>query len=379
MTDDGEDEVVVSLDDLHVHFENSRLFGLKGAETVKAVDGVSLDVHRNEVVALVGESGCGKTTLGKAAIGLHRPTEGSVRYRGTDVWEAKDARGLLSRGNGLEHDFEEIRRALQIIHQDPEASLDANSTIESILAEPLRRWQPEMSRTDRREHIHGFLEYVGLEPASAFAERYPHQLSGGQQQRVALVRALLMSPDLILADEAISALDVSLRINMMDLMLELQAAVDTSYLYITHDISNARYVAKQSGGRIGIMYLGKLVEIGPVDQIIENPQHPYTKALLWATPDLASGERAEATHGIEDAPLRAIDVPDASDPPSGCPFHDRCPEARTVCTEEMPGTFDQAPAHEVRCFRADDDHDYWESAALTTTNSGSTPGQSAGD
>ena len=378
MTDDG-DDVVVSLDGLHVHFENSRLFGLKGAETVKAVDGVSLDIHRNEVVALVGESGCGKTTLGKAAIGLHRPSDGSVAYRGTDVWEAKDARGLLSRGGDLEHDFEEIRRALQIIHQDPEASLDANSTIESVLAEPLRRWQPDMSRADRREHIHGFLEYVGLEPAGAFADRYPHQLSGGQQQRVALVRALLMSPDLILADEAISALDVSLRINMMDLMLELQEAVDTSYLYITHDISNARYVAKKSGGRIGIMYLGKLVEIGPVDRIIENPQHPYTKALLWATPDLASGERARNTHGIEDAPLRAIDVPDASNPPSGCPFHDRCPDARSICTEAMPGTFEPERAHEVRCFRADDSHEYWERQELTDASSDSTPGQSAGD
>ncbi|WP_415379153.1 ABC transporter ATP-binding protein [Halosimplex sp. TS25] len=372
------DDVVVSLEDLHVHFENSRLFGLKGAETVRAVDGVSLDIHENEVVALVGESGCGKTTLGKAAIGLHRPTEGSVRYRETDVWEAKDARGLLG-GGDLDHDFEEIRRALQIVHQDPEASLDANSRIESILAEPLRRWEPEMSRTDRREHVYGFLEYVGLDPAADFADRYPHQLSGGQQQRVALVRALLMSPDLILADEAISALDVSLRINMMDLMLRLQEAVDTAYLYITHDISNARYVAKKSGGRIGIMYLGKLVEIGPVDRVIENPQHPYTKALLWATPDLASGERASDAHGIEDAPLRAIDVPDAANPPSGCPFHDRCPEAREVCTDEMPPSTAVESGHRTRCFRADDDHGYWESAPLPDADEGSAAKRSAGD
>ncbi|WP_459191526.1 ABC transporter ATP-binding protein [Halosimplex sp. J119] len=371
------DDVVVSLENLHVHFENSSLFGLRDTETVKAVDGVSLDVHENEVLALVGESGCGKTTLGKAAIGLHRPSEGSVRYRGTDVWEAKDASGLFGGGDQA-HDFESIRRALQIIHQDPEASLDANSRIESILAEPLRRWEPDMGRADRREHIYGFLEYVGLEPPADYADRYPHQLSGGEQQRVALVRALLMSPDLILADEAISALDVSLRINMMDLMLELQEAVDTSYLYITHDISNARYLTERSGGRIGIMYLGKLVEVGPVDRIIEDPQHPYTKALLWATPDLASGERATAAHGIEDAPLRAIDVPDASNPPDGCPFHDRCPEARDACTDELPPRTEVASGHRVRCFRAEDDHPYWESPELQSAESSPT-GRSAGD
>ena len=175
-----------------------------------------------------------------------------------------------------------------------------------------------------------------------------------------------MNPDLILADESISALDVSLRIDMMDLMLRLQEEVDTSYLFITHDISNARYITKKSGGRIGIMYLGNLVEIGPVEEVINNPQHPYTKALLWATPDIASSREDRQAQGIEAAPLRAIDVPDASDPPSGCKFHDRCPEARRVCQQEQPDTFDinADGDHRTACFRITDDHEYWSSPEL---------------
>jgi peptide/nickel transport system ATP-binding protein len=368
----SESEPVVSLDDVTIQFDSEQLFGLAGSESVRAVDDLSFKIHENEVVALVGESGCGKTTLGKTAIGLHRPTEGTVNYRGQDVWATRDGEGLLARlkgdGRDGEHEFSDIRQSLQIIQQDPEESLDSNSTVESILTEPLRRWEPDMSKADRRARVYGFLEHVGLTPADDFAHRFPHQLSGGEQQRLALIRALLMNPDLILADEAISALDVSLRINMMDLMLELQDQINTSYLFITHDISNGRYITKRSNGRIGIMYLGNLVEIGPVDEIIENPQHPYTKALLWATPDLSSGERAGSTHGIEDAPLRDIDVPDAAQPPSGCPFHTRCPEAREVCTREKPTptstATDKTQAHEAACFRAVEDHAYWDSPEI---------------
>jgi len=362
------DEPVVSLDDVTIQFESEQLFGLAKSQVVRAVDSVSLDIAENEVVALVGESGCGKTTLGKAAIGLHRPESGTVSYRGTDIWEAKEADGLLSgvRGDFDGHDFGEIRRSLQVIHQDAESSLDANSRVQSILEEPLVRWEPELSRADRRERVGAFLDYVGLSPPEEYIDRFPHQLSGGEQQRVALIRALLMNPDLILADESISALDVSLRIDMMDLMLRLQEEVDTSYFFITHDISNARYITKKSGGRIGIMYLGNLVEIGPVDEVINNPQHPYTKALLWATPDIASSREDRQAQGIEAAPLRAIDVPDASDPPSGCKFHDRCPEARRVCQQEQPDAFDinADGDHRTACFRITDDHEYWSSPEL---------------
>lgn len=350
-----ESDPVVSIEDLKVHFNNERLFGLAGSETVRAVDGVSLDIQKNDVVALVGESGCGKTTLGKAAIGLQRPTEGNVLYRGQDIWEAKDSDGYLGLSQSPDPDisFEEIRRSLQIIHQDPGNSLNSNYTVESILSDPLKKWHSDMGREDRRARIYGMLEYVGMTPPGDYANRYPHQLSGGEQQRVALVRALLMNPDLIFADEAISALDVSLRIEMMDLLLELQDQFGTSYLFISHDISNAKYLTEKANGRIGIMYLGELVEIGPVEQIINDPQHPYTKVLLWATPDLESRGK------IGPPPIRKIDVPDPSDPPSGCRFHTRCPEAREVCARQQPTL--QGGERKAACFRTMENHEYWQS------------------
>jgi peptide/nickel transport system ATP-binding protein len=354
------DSPVVELEDVSVHFEQEKLMGLAESKTVRAVDEVSLAIDENDVVALVGESGCGKTTLGKTAIGLQRPTDGSVRYRGQDVWEAKDRSGLFGGGlgeDGISH--QEIRRSLQIIHQDPGTSLNSNYTVESALSDPMKRWQPELSAQDRRARILGLLEYVGMTPPEDYASRYPHQLSGGEQQRVALIRALLMNPDLILADEAISALDVSLRVGMMDLMLELQDQFETSYLFISHDLSNARYLASKADGRIGIMYLGELVEIGTVEQIFENPQHPYTKVLLWATPDL----RADT---VTEPPLREIDVPDPANPPSGCRFHPRCPEAREICRTERPEAIqiEGEPGQHAVCFRADENHEYWNSESV---------------
>jgi peptide/nickel transport system ATP-binding protein len=352
-------EPLIALDDASVAFEKKKLMGLAGSQTVRAVDGVSLDIHENDVVALVGESGCGKTTLGKTAIGLQRPTGGAVRYRGQDVWATKDATGRFGTKFEGDYEYSEIRRALQIIHQDPGSSLNSNYTVESALADPLKIWHKDLDADDRRARILGLLEYVGMTPPEDYAGRYPHQLSGGEQQRVALIRALLMNPDLILADEAISALDVSLRVEMMDLMLELQDQFNTSYLFISHDLSNARYLATKADGRIGIMYLGELVEIGTVEQIFNNPQHPYTKVLLWATPDLENED-------VTEPPIREIDVPDPADPPSGCRFHTRCPEAREVCTTDHPTSFDipNDEAHRAACFRADDSHYYWESVSV---------------
>ncbi|WP_266083032.1 ABC transporter ATP-binding protein [Haladaptatus caseinilyticus] len=305
---------VVSLENVEVHFEKEQglIKGLfKDPETVSAVDGISLEISENDVVALVGESGCGKTTLGKTAIGAQRPTGGAVRYRGQDVWEAKSGRGEIS--------FEEIRKSLQIIHQDPGSALNPNRTVLKTLASPLKRWQPEMGAEDRRARILRMLERVGMKPPRDYAHRFPHQLSGGEQQRVALIRALLMNPDLILADEAVSALDVSLRVETMNLLLELQEEFGTSYLFISHNLSNARYLAKTAGGRVGIMYLGELIEMGPAEEVLQNPKHPYTKVLRWATADLdPDGE-------IEEPPVRDIDIPDPVNPPSGCRFHTRCP------------------------------------------------------
>ncbi|MFH5801436.1 ABC transporter ATP-binding protein [Haladaptatus sp. CMAA 1911] len=355
----GNDETVVSLSDLEVFFESdSGILGkwFSDPDTVHAVDGVSLEIPENEVIALVGESGCGKTTLGKAAIGLQRPTGGSVEYRGQDIWDAKDKNGTV------EVPFDEINRSLQIIHQDPGSSLNPNQKIMNTLAWPLRMWQSDLSKEDREARILGMLETVGMSPPEDYADRYPHQLSGGEKQRVALVRALLMNPDLILADEAISALDVSLRIEMMDLFLDLQERFNTSFLFISHDFSNARYLAEKADGLIGVMYLGKLVEIGPAKQILNDPQHPYTKVLKWATPHLRSESDGSET------PMRKIDIPDPVNPPSGCRFHTRCPEAREVCKYQTPTHDEVDPEHLVSCFRTDDLHEYWNSEPLEDTD-----------
>ena len=350
------DDPVVTLDEVEVHFERETGFFdvFSDPPVVRAVDGISLDIYENDAVVLVGESGCGKTTLGKAAIGLQEPTGGSVNYRGHDIWDVRQ--------NGSDDlDWGDIRRALQIVHQDPGSSLNPHRRVKASLMEPLRRWNPELDGNDRQQRILSLLTHVGMTPPDDYIERYPHQLSGGEQQRVALIRAMLMNPELILADEPVSALDVSLRVEMMDLLIRLQNTFDTSYLFVSHDLSNARYIAEKTGGRIGVVYLGELVEIGPPEQIIGNPQHPYTQALRWATPELDPGEKAD------EPPIRDIDIPDPTDPPSGCRYHTRCPHAREVCTREKPGSYsatEDVETHQATCFRAVDDHEYWKSEPI---------------
>lgn len=350
------EETVISLENVGVEFSNASLFQtLRGdREVVKAVDDVSLDIRENEVIVLVGESGCGKTTFGKTAVGLQRPTSGSVKYRRQDIWDAKDGNGDVT------IPFPEIRKSLQIIHQDPGSSLNPNRTILNSLSVPLKEQYPQIGAEEREERIYKLLEYVGMKPASSYASRYPHQLSGGEQQRIALGRALLMNPDLILADEAVSALDVSLRIEMMDLMHDLQREFNTSYLNISHDLANAYYFAEKVGGRIGIMYLGKLVEIGPAEEIIRNPRHPYTRVLRWATPVM---DPDSITEESDEPPIRQIDIPDPKNPPSGCRFHTRCPEARETCVNRVPQLTQTRETIEsgVACFRRDERDEYWQS------------------
>jgi peptide/nickel transport system ATP-binding protein len=353
------DNTVVSLDDVKVHFESSQglLEGFfSDPDVIRAVDGVNLEINENDVVALVGESGSGKTTLGKTAIGVQRPTEGSVKYRGQDVWDAKDGVG------DVDFPASEIRTALQIIHQDPGSALNPNNTVRSTLTDPLKVWKPDLHYAAREARVYDMLERVGMSPPEDYANRYPHQLSGGEKQRVALIRALLMNPDLILADEAVSALDVSLRVDMMDLMLSLQDSFNTSYLFISHNLSNARYLAEKTGGRIGIMYLGQIVEMGPADEVLEDPKHPYTKVLKWATANLD-----RESQSTEKPPIREIDIPDPSDPPSGCRFHTRCPEAREICTEKDPALHKTGEDRDqiAACYRVyDDDHEYWDSDSI---------------
>ncbi|WP_459191923.1 ABC transporter ATP-binding protein [Halosimplex sp. J119] len=329
-TDRQSDDPVVTLDDVEVHFEQqkgSKLNPFSDVSTVKAVDGVDLEVYENDVVVLVGESGSGKTTLGKTAIGVQEPTSGTVEYRGQDIWQARRRLG------DIDIPFEDIRKALQVIHQDPGSSLNEMRRVKTILEDPLKRWYPNLGAERRRELISRMLERVGMEPTEEYSKRYPPQLSGGEKQRVALIRAMLVNPELILADEPVSALDVSLRVEMMDLMVELQDLFDTSFLFVSHDLSNARYVAKQMDGRIAIMYLGEIVEIGTPDEIIHDPDHPYTKALRWATTNLDPDERDDG-----ETPIRSIDIPESTDPPRGCRYHTRCSEV----IQPDDYTFDQS-------------------------------------
>ncbi|GAB3670111.1 ABC transporter ATP-binding protein [Halopiger thermotolerans] len=360
---------VISVRDLDVHFEDSSMLnsvtpswltdrlGLEEDPTVHAVDDIDLDLGENDVLALVGESGSGKTTLGKTMVGLTRPTNGSVEYRGHDIWEVRD-------GEDDEITFEEIRRSLQIIHQDPGSALNPYRSVLENLEVPLKRWHPELNYAERRGRILKMLERTGISPPEDYAERYVHQLSGGEQQRVALIRALLVEPEVILADEAVSALDVSLRIGVMDLFLEMQEIFDTSFVFISHDLANARYLAGKSGGKIGVMYLGELVELGTAEEIIQNPKHPYTKVLQWATPELDPEQAEQAMR--ESPPVRQIDIPDATNPPSGCRFHTRCPKAREACREQAPEFYesDSDQPHKTKCFRENPDHEYWESEKL---------------
>lgn len=328
--------------------------------------GQRFDIYENDVVAIVGESGCGKTTFGKAAIAVERPTGGSIKYRDQEIWEAYDRESLVNRlfGEEGEVSFETLREALQIIHQDPSSPLNPNRTVQAIINDPLKWRHRDLSMNDRRARIMNMLETVGMTPSEDYAKRYPHQLSGGEQQRVALIRVLLLNPDLILADEAVSALDVSLRVEMMDLMLELQEMFDTSYVFISHNLSNARYFSRKVGGRIAVMYLGEIIEIGPAEEMINNPQHLYTQVLKWSTAELGIEQE------LEDPPVRDIDIPDPIDPRSGCRFHTRCPKAREVCTQQDP-TLDEGgdDIHHTACFREyGDGHEYWSSEPLPGTD-----------
>ena len=319
-------EILLEVEDLRVHFPVRKGVLVERVRGhVRAVDGVSLYVRRGETLGLVGESGCGKSTTGRAILQLVRPTSGHVRFDGHEL-TTMSARTLRP-----------IRRHMQMIFQNPYASLDPRMTVEGIVAEPLRVHRV-LRGTALRRRVHELLDLVGLDPAHA--RRFPHEFSGGQRQRVGIARAIALQPQLIIADEPISALDVSIQAQILNLLQELQQKLSLTYLFIAHDLAAVRHVSD----RIAVMYLGKIVEVAPADELVRNPRHPYTQALVSAipVPDPEREARREriVLHG---------DVPSPLDPPSGCRFRTRCAYVFDRCSVEEPVLRDWSPGHRVAC------------------------------
>ena len=306
---------IIELKDVNMTFKRGWL--MRRAQ-LQAVVKASLDIKEGEILALVGESGCGKTTLGKIMVGLLRPTSGQVLYKGRDIWK-------MSRS-----EFQKYRRNAQIVHQDSYAALNPVRTIYQSLSAPFLHYHLAKNRREAREKVAELLELMGLTPPEEFLDKYPHQLSGGQRQRVVLARAVSLRPKLIVADEPVSMIDVSLRLSILDLMHRLNEEFGIAFLYITHDLATARYFVK--GGRIAVMYLGQLVEMGKLGEVIGRPRHPYLQALLSAVP-VPDPKKAREKRPL---PLKSLEFPDPTKPPSGCRFHPRCPYAEEICAQEVP-------------------------------------------
>jgi oligopeptide/dipeptide ABC transporter ATP-binding protein len=309
-------ENVLDVDDLAVHFQLqgsalSRLFGLQ-ARVVKAVDGVTVQLRRGEVLGLVGESGSGKTTLGRALLGLVPATEGRITYHSGSRGDRR-----VSEMRGAE--LRQLRTDLQMVFQDPHAALNPSMTIEEAVGHPLVIHKIASGRALRHQ-VESALERVGLSPVERFLSKYPSDLSGGQKQRAVIARAIILNPEVLVADEPVSMLDMSVRAKILQLMLDLKQEMGLTYVYITHDLASAKYFCD----RIAIMYLGRIVEIGPTDEIFANPRHPYTKALLKAIPEPDPDKQVPRD-------LPRGEIPDAAVPPLGCAFHPRCPEATVDC------------------------------------------------
>jgi oligopeptide/dipeptide ABC transporter ATP-binding protein len=323
---------VIDIRGLRVHYQLRRSLGAwlrrEPAPVVRAVDGVDLRIGQGEIVALVGESGSGKTTTGRALVRLAPITDGQVSLEGRDVTTVSG------------RDLRAYRRRVQIIFQDPYESLDPRRTIGDQVAEPLSV-QGVGTADERARRVDQALEDAGLRPAARFRDRFPHELSGGQRQRVSIACAMVLDPDVLVADEPVSMLDVSLRSGILRVMLDLRERRGVGILFITHDLSLAWLIAD----RIAVMYLGRIMEIGPAEELVHDPRHPYTRALLsvMPSPDPARRRQRQILRG---------ETPDASRIPSGCRFHTRCPLAFDRCRVEDPIPLEVAPGHTAACFLA---------------------------
>ena len=322
-------DVLVSIDDLKMHFPIYKGVIRRQVGAVHAVDGVSFEIKRGETLGLVGESGCGKSTTGRTILQLYKPTAGSVHFDGVDLVSLK--------GEELRH----MRRKMQMIFQDPYASLNPRMTVADIVGEPLIVHNVATAK-EIRERVDNLLNLVKMEPS--FANRYPHEFSGGQRQRIGVARALALQPSFIICDEPISALDVSIQAQVVNLLEELQEQFNLTYLFIAHDLSMVRHISN----RVAVMYLGIIAELADRDEIYLHPLHPYTQALLSAVP---------IPDPVADAKRQRVilegDVPSPVNPPSGCRFRTRCPIADKICAEERPEFRELKPGHFVACHFAE--------------------------
>lgn len=326
---DNNKDILLKVEDLTMHFPIYRGVFQRQVGAVRAVDGVSFDVRRGETLGLVGESGCGKSTTGRTILQLYRPTAGSVHFDDVDLVNLKG------------EDLRKMRRKMQMIFQDPYASLNPRMTVSDIVGEPLMVHNVGTGK-EIAERVQYLLEVVNLNPS--FAGRYPHEFSGGQRQRIGVARALALQPSFIICDEPISALDVSIQAQVVNLLEDLQKQFNLTYLFIAHDLSMVRHISN----RVAVMYLGVFVELADRDDLYSNPLHPYTQALLSAVPvpDPVADAKRKRT-------ILTGDVPSPANPPSGCRFRTRCPIAEAQCAESRPEFREIKPGHFVACFFAE--------------------------